>query len=412
MHSPLSPDTVLAQNDPGDEIARRFRYQWTWAAIMCCALLDETQEVAEIFCEHHEDILLKRLDGKFIGLQVKTRDGEQGAWSTSDKAVKKSCARFCELEHLFPGRFSSYHFQTNHQIQRSKNGKDLRFVLGEIRRANGTSTLARPVQSFLNAVAKEAKCDAATARQALQKTEADDRLPKLTDIEMRLISTLTVGNWPRAQELVHASVVRAAQHLANECARASSLAHADVLPAYLPSLSSPADEIKSRIEGKRFDKRRLLSVLEAGLNDELPLNGPPSRLTQPGSGNEDLLLKKLDAGGFSAVSRNSAVDLRDAADYLGVMWTQKLGNERGLQRYSHIRSLVLSDAARAFETAKLEKQPMGLSMLDKLRSRFEMRRAQNAKLYECSDEHLEGVAYSLTSECKIQWSIDRPWEDE
>jgi hypothetical protein len=35
-------------------------------------------------------------------------------------------------------------------------------------------------------------------------------------------------------------------------------------------------------------------------------------------GSTDLLYKKLDAGGFSAVSRNSAEDLRDKADYLGI----------------------------------------------------------------------------------------------
>jgi hypothetical protein len=51
-------------------------------------------------------------------------------------------------------------------------------------------------------------------------------------------------------------------------------------------------------------------------------------------------------------------------------------------------------------------------MLAELRSKFQQRRSQSNQLYECSNEHLEGFAYSLTSECKVQWSIDRPWEDE
>jgi len=83
-----------------------------------------------------------------------------------------------------------------------------------------------------------------------------------------------------------------------------------------------------------------------------------------------------------------------------------------LQQYSHIRSLVLSDSARAFELAKDRGPAFGLSMLDELRQRLRDRRQAGAQLYECSDEHLEGVAYALTSECTVQWSKDRPWEDE
>lgn len=49
-----SPDRVIALDDPGDETARRYRFQYTWTAIVCCMLLDETRDVVEIFCEHHE----------------------------------------------------------------------------------------------------------------------------------------------------------------------------------------------------------------------------------------------------------------------------------------------------------------------------------------------------------------------
>ena len=122
------------------------------------------------------------------------------------------------------------------------------------------------------------------------------------------------------------------------------------------------------------------------------------------------MLKKLDAGGFSAVSRNSAEDLRDKADYLGIVWTKKLGRTKGLERYDHVRSVALSDAARAFELAKLEGQKFGPAMREELRQRFQQRRANGEQLFDCSDEHLEGIAYSLTAQCQVQWSIDRPWE--
>jgi hypothetical protein len=123
------------------------------------------------------------------------------------------------------------------------------------------------------------------------------------------------------------------------------------------------------------------------------------------------MLKKLNAGGFSAVSCNSAEDLRDKADYLGIAWTKQHGRVRGLERYDHVRSIALSDAARAFEETKTDLQPFGPVMREDLRRRFQERRAHNEQLFDCSDEHLEGVAYSLTAQCRIQWSIGRPWEE-
>ena len=68
-----SPEDLLARGDPGDETANRYRFQWTWAAVVCCMLLDGTEDVQEVFCEHHEDVLLKHRDGSFTGHQVKTR---------------------------------------------------------------------------------------------------------------------------------------------------------------------------------------------------------------------------------------------------------------------------------------------------------------------------------------------------
>ena len=49
-------------------------------------------------------------------------------------------------------------------------------------------------------------------------------------------------------------------------------------------------------------------------------------------------------------------------------------------------------------------------MLEKFRSRLEDRRADGTQLYDCTNEHLEGFAYVLTSECLVTWSADRPWE--
>jgi hypothetical protein len=271
--------------------------------------------------------------------------------------------------------------------------------------------LPTSILSFLSQIAREAGCSEDVAFVALSKTDARDDLPRLPDVEGRLVSVLT-SVWTRATECSYNSVVFAARGLIQECERASSLAHEDTLPAYLPLVARPQElELAARLAGKRMTKERVLTALDRGLNETAPLDGAPEYCAEPGLGTTALLLRKLDAGGFSAVSCNSAEDLRDKADYLGIVWTKKHGRTVGLQRYGHVRSIVLSDAGRAFEVAQREGQLFGLQMLSELRSRFQQRRQDRTQLYDCSDEHLEGFAFSLTSECKVQWSFDRPWEN-
>ena len=406
------PDQLPATGDPGDETARRYRYQWTYAAIVCCTTLDDTQGVIEVFCEHHEDVLIKHADESFSGLQIKTRAPDQDLWRTTDEGVRTAFARFAHLEAVFPGRFREFVFLTNHPLYSAANGRSIRHTLSQFRAANSAADLPSPAAKFLQHIATAANCPTAVALTAMRKTSARDDLPKLTDAEVRLVSTLTVV-WERATDCSHAAVVRAARSLINECQQASSLAHEDALPAYLPVTANVLGaELAARIDGKRIDRSRVLAALENGLNQAVPLHGSPTNWIEPGTGTTDLLVKKLDAGGFSSVSQNSDIDLRDKADYLGIVWTKKHGRESGLQRYGHIRSLVLKDAGQAFETSKNPASLFGLSMLAELRSYFRKRRTDGSQLYECTIEHLEGFAYSMTSQCTIQWSLDRPWESD
>ena len=111
-----SPDSAASLDDPGDSTAQRYRFQHCFAAITASGLLDDTADLCEVFCEHHEDVLCKHNDGKFSGYQVKTRRGDQPVWKTGEKDFVKSCARFAQLEAKFPGWFRGYKFLTNHPL--------------------------------------------------------------------------------------------------------------------------------------------------------------------------------------------------------------------------------------------------------------------------------------------------------
>ena len=404
-----APDQTLALNDPGDDTARRYRFQYAWAANVCCSLFDDTQDIVEVFCEHHEDVLVKHRDGKFTGHQVKSRDTDQPLWKSGDEQIIAACARFVQLDEGHPGQFRGFRLLTSHPLHVAENARSIGYALAQVASAPTFADLPTDVATWLRRIARAANASEMVAFQALKKTTASDDLPKLRDATVRLIQTLTEC-WPEAAECSHQSVTAAARALIDECARASALEHEQLLPAYLFAVHQPQAGIAARIVGKRMTLDRVRTVLAGGLTATATLTGHPDRRAEPGEGSSDLLLKKLDAGGFSAVSLNSAEDLRDKADYLAIAWTKTLGKTKGLGRYEHVRSLALSDAARAFEATKTDCQKFGPAMREDLRKRFQERRANGEKLFDCRDEHLEGFAYSLTAQCKIQWSTDRPWE--
>ena len=53
------PDSILNETDPGDDVQRRFGFQAAKAAMLCLSLLDDEGEVEEVYCEHHEDVLVR-----------------------------------------------------------------------------------------------------------------------------------------------------------------------------------------------------------------------------------------------------------------------------------------------------------------------------------------------------------------
>lgn len=399
----------VASNDTGAETASRYRFQYVCAAILCCALFDDTEDVEEVYCEQHEDVLVRHADGTFSGYQVKTRGMNQPAWRTRDPEVWSALQNFVRLEDENPGRFRSFHFLTNHYFHAGKAATSLPYVLEQIRSGNAVDQLPQRIQKVLSDLRTATGCCETVASRALRKTTPSCDLPKLRDAMTRLIQTLAEC-WDGASDCTHDVIQRAAQGLVDECARASALNHLQFPRAYATTILHSTSDRLARIEGKRMSLERVERALRNGMTSTAPLVGlPPSELGL-GEGRTDLLRVKLDAGGFSIVSCNSAEDLRAKADYLAFASINRFGEAVGLQRYEHMRSLVLSDASRALELVKRNDVKFGPAMREALRRRFEDRRAKGEPLYDYSDEHMEGLAYSLTAQCEVHWSVERPWE--
>lgn len=371
-------------------------------------LLDPSHDIQEVFCEHHEDILIKHHDGTFTGHQVKTRAEDQPLWKANEEDVLQACARFVRLESAYPGRFRQFCFLTNHPLHSLKNSQGLCHVLQQVRNAGG-APLPPNAATWIKKIAKIAKVTDSVAMNAMAKTVAKSDLPKLSDAVIRLIDTVAQC-WPPANECSHDSIKRAALALIEECGRASSRHYRQFLPAYVLATSTEDQAIVAEIDSKRITLPKVQLILEQGRDSTALLECDLGQCVPPGVGSTELLHQKLDAGGFSAVSRNSAEDLRNKADYLGIKWTKQYGHLTGLKKYDHIRTLVLSDAGCAFDATQTETDGFGPKMREEMRRRFRERRESGDQLFDSTDDHLEGIAFSLTAQCKVVWSHSRPWE--
>jgi hypothetical protein len=125
---------------------------------------------------------------------------------------------------------------------------------------------------------------------------------------------------------------------------------------------------------KRFSRSRVLEALEQGFSGTATLEGDAASLQNRTPGSPALLKAKLEAGGFSVTSINSATDLRAKADYLAFVWNEKHGSKQGLRRLQHVRSLALRDAATAFEATKRKDGTFGVPMLQEFRRNLQTRR--------------------------------------
>jgi hypothetical protein len=107
-----TPENVLSERDPGDDMQRRLRYQAAYGALLCLECLDN-DSFSEVYCEHHKDFLVRKASGRYVGVQVKTRATHLGAFRSNDGAVTTALTRFVQLDKEFPSAFETFVLVTN-----------------------------------------------------------------------------------------------------------------------------------------------------------------------------------------------------------------------------------------------------------------------------------------------------------
>lgn len=185
------PDQTVDHSDPGDDVLRRFRYQAGRAALLALLTLEDASGVVEVFCEQHEDVLLRRADGQFDAEQVKTRLDGASPFKSGDDPVQKALKNFVGLDGKFPGRIRRFVLSTNVGFWTvAKNRSNLPHLLSLAVGYDGNGELPSPLRPFVNALAQKCTTDPEPVVACLRRVLLDSSLPKFNDLVSRLAHRL------------------------------------------------------------------------------------------------------------------------------------------------------------------------------------------------------------------------------
>jgi len=180
--SPINPASTPPAEDGGADTQRRFRHQACYIAILSLGLLDDEGPLKELYCEHHDDVILQMKSGSFKAVQLKTRLVGGVPFKSGDAEVFSSLRRFAALEAKFPGRFESYLLASNVGFwHEKKNGSNLDYVLSELRADSGKfyGKLVKKIAEMKPVI------DHAVVLTALHKVQLGGT-PGLDDVEPKL----------------------------------------------------------------------------------------------------------------------------------------------------------------------------------------------------------------------------------
>ncbi|MEZ6138966.1 MAG: dsDNA nuclease domain-containing protein [Zavarzinella sp.] len=441
----MAPDQVLNPNDPGDATRRRFRYQDVRATCYILALFDEDEAIIEIICEQQEDILVKRMNGRFKGVQIKTREDGAMPFKSGDEEIMKSLQRFIEEERDFPGQFEEFVLGCNCGFwQEKKNRSNLPHLL-DLARGKTWEDAPKPVLDFIkklcpapntpkpNKSKKSAAspCSAgatspssATQQQSMvQPKETHEVMldrafsvfqkvavtttPSLTEMTAPVISLLaTLECVGKNQSYDDLNSI--AEALISEVATASSMTHASFKKHYFEICIDPEKaKADSILLAKRFDRARAEEVIRRAFRAKTPLADGTTFAADKLPVGTRTQQAKMTAGGIVIDDIEEAVQQRQAAEYVLSSWINKFGVSKANAQYQDLRSAVLTEANEAKRQAA-EAQPgaqYGAAMLMLVKGRVrQLHQDSGNALHGVRYDQLLGIAGIMTEECPLWWS--------
>lgn len=404
---PKSPASTAGTNDPGDDTQRNFRYQHAYGVILLIAAAVGDLPYTGIYCEHHEDLLPERDDGRFDAYQIKTRKPEDGPWQLNTADFKKSIKRFVNLDTTFPGKIAHFFFVSNTLCQ-DKNEKDrphhspikLLEMVGELDEPGQLDNRDKEAFQLLR---DACQCNDAALWQVLKRLRLIQS-PSRDEIDAVVShSHLTRMKECASLDMAHLNGLR--DELIDLVFRASARAREDATRHFLP-IGPERDA--ARIRAKRILVSDFQQRIQASLSPALP----PFRYSmdsvkiRAGRAQEKLPVmekKILHAGLHSQVDIFRRRALNSEQYLLERIHDPLSGINKSL--LDHVTSTITDECDESLLAAKVQTvAPVGMWMLNDVYRRLRERADQNkASVANLPYETLVGLAALLTGDCVVWW---------
>lgn len=409
----LSPDREISTSDPGDDVQRRFRYQAAYTALLSLQLLDDNSEFQEIYCEHHEDTLIKKKNNKFIGVQVKTRLPGKSPYKSNDTEITSSIARFVELSYKYPEHFDRFVIATNHAFWNEKKSdpQNIKHIFDLARNLDSSPEKSqKDLMKFAKKIwdvckTKELDISVETIINIISKVEIDDKLPKFEDVELRL-SQLIPQFYPESRNANLELLILTARELINLAFQAGSLANISSLQIYFAYCKDPKQKNDlSIIEGKRINSPNVQNILKHSDLSKVLLKSRKNTSIENLPKSTSLVDLKMTKGNISYTNIQLTKDHKYSLEYLLDIWLYKYGVRETNERFNHLKSIVANECAEVFDKTYKKDEPFGQLMLNDIRTKLRDRLEKEKHLFfECEYEHLLGMTGILTEMCEVWWS--------
>lgn len=401
MSTPVSaPNTT----DPGDEVIRKFRYQFGYGAILAIRMLAGDEQMVAIWCEQHEDILVELKNGHFAAYQIKTKRTENGAWRTTEASFEKSIRRFIQLDKDFPSLIDSFHFVSNTECfdtdGDTEKAKSPVKLLQAVRAATQWTDLAGEERKCFDTLRTKLGADPVALFQVLQRL-ALIKGPTEDAFEDEICQT-HLPTLDQCTQMNPATLSRVCNALIARVFEASSLQAQD------PSRNW-ADVVKGTdtdpyLRAKKLVSDHFMTVVQVAGDPAFKYLHEFATLNLGTAGaNMSKLEKKFRRGGLGQLQ--SEAMRRRALSAEQVMLEFASRPDGGKQRIADLESVVLGECADAELQAKSSTATWGPTMYLDLQERLRKKAQENpSSVYRQDGDMLIGVAGLLTTSCQVWWS--------
>jgi hypothetical protein len=398
----ITPADVLSTSDPGDDMQRRIRYQAAYGALLSLQLVSDG-EMSELFCEQHEDFLVRKANGLFVGYQVKTRLPHFGPFKSDEDSMVNAMQRFVNLDIDFPDQFESFVIVSNCDFwQAEDNGKNLASLIKRIKDRPGTK-LTGTASEIIDLLREKCGCTKKKIAAAISKIRLDGRVPKFEDITAAV--TFAIGSIAAFKNRELPELLTCAETLISTILAASALTCHQPIRHHFVSASDPDDVIvKSKLQQKLIVREAVLELIQKSLAELATMSSNQTLDAKALPLGHHKLEKKMAAGEIPFHDIDLAKDHQLSAEYALQSWLGKYDYEQANKRYRQVDLIVRTQCLEAYDDEISASQPFGKSMLSNVRKRLKETASTSDALFDLRYEHLLGLASMATQECKVWWS--------